>query len=31
MKLFETVVVPVEQSVFEDRYSEIIQKLKARA
>jgi thioesterase-3 len=31
MKLFESVVLPVEQTVFENRYMEIIQKLKARA
>jgi thioesterase-3 len=30
MKLFESVVVPVEQPVFENRYIEILQKLKAR-
>nr|WP_294926564.1 acyl-CoA thioesterase [uncultured Flavobacterium sp.] len=29
MQLFQSVVVPVEQSVFENRYLEIIQKLKA--
>lgn len=29
MKLFQAVVAPVEQSVFENRYLEIIQKLKA--
>jgi acyl-CoA thioester hydrolase len=28
MKLFQSVVVPVDQSVFENRYVEIIQKLK---
>lgn len=30
MQLFESVVVPVEQSIFENRYIEIIQKLKTR-
>lgn len=31
MKLFQAIVVPVEQSVFENRYLEIIQKIKAQA
>ncbi|MFA6057708.1 MAG: acyl-CoA thioesterase [Taibaiella sp.] len=31
MKLFQSIVLPVEQSVFENRYIEIIQKLKAQA
>jgi acyl-CoA thioester hydrolase len=30
MKLFESVVLPVDQSVFENRYLEIIQNLKTR-
>lgn len=30
MKLFESVVLPVDQAVFEDRYLEIIQNLKNR-
>jgi acyl-CoA thioester hydrolase len=30
MKLFESVVLPVEQSVFENRYLEIIKNLKTR-
>lgn len=30
MELFESVVLPVDQSVFESRYLEIIQKLKTR-
>lgn len=30
MKLFQSVVVPVDQSVFENRYLDIIQKLKTR-
>jgi acyl-CoA thioester hydrolase len=28
MKLFQSIVVPVDQSIFENRYLEIIQKLK---
>jgi thioesterase-3 len=30
MQLFQSVVVPIDQSIFENRYLEIIQKLKAR-
>lgn len=30
MKLFQSIVVPVDQSVFENRYLEIIQKLKTK-
>ncbi|PXY46794.1 acyl-CoA thioesterase [Flavobacterium hydrophilum] len=30
MKLFESVVVPIDQSIFENRYIEIIQQLKSR-
>ena len=30
MKLFESVVLPVDQSVFENRYLEIIKNLKTR-